>query len=269
MRGEVLARWQEFVGTGQVLKRLEEGVGRLRDRIGAAVRGESAPPERVSEAIESGLASLLIEAADDAARRTDRGWREEAAGRALLSGVDLARASAEFGDHAAATVREWQDDLLEMIRAEGADKRQTARAMAYGVNAVALALMVVVFSSTGGLSGAEVGIAGASTALAQKLLEAVFGEDAVRRMSKAALDKLADRVDALMAGEKARFLSRLDALDLDPDLPERLHAVARQVAAARDAGDAEAQLPAAPPAPGEAGAARRTWRETLRNWWNG
>jgi hypothetical protein len=33
MRGEVLARWQEFVGTGQMLKRLEEGVGRLRDRL--------------------------------------------------------------------------------------------------------------------------------------------------------------------------------------------------------------------------------------------
>ena len=44
MRGEVLARWQEFVGTWQLLKRLEDGVGRLRDRISAAVRGEPAPP---------------------------------------------------------------------------------------------------------------------------------------------------------------------------------------------------------------------------------
>lgn len=269
MRGEVLARWQEFVGTGQLLKRLEEGVGRLRDRISAAVRGEPTPPERVSEAIESGLASLLIDSANDAARRADLAWREGDAGRALLAGSDLARASADFPDRAAALVRAWQDDLLDMIRTEGADKRQTARAMAYGVNAVALALMVAVFSTTGGLSGAEIGIAGTSTVLAQKLLEALFGEDGVRRMSKAAMEKLNDRVDGLMAQEKYRFLSRLDALELDPELPARLQAAAREIQQTRQAEDAEAVLPASPPAPGEVVAPRKTWRESLRDWWNG
>ncbi len=268
MRGEVLARWQEFVGTGQVLKRLEEGVGRLRDRLSAAVRGEPAPPERVSEAIESGLASILVDSANEAARRADRAWRADDAGRALLAGADLARASADFPDRAATLVRAWQDDLLDLIRTEGADKRQTARAMAYGVNAVTLALMVAVFSTTGGLTGAEIGIAGASTVLAQKLLEAVFGEDGVRRMSKAAMDKLKERVAALMAEEKDRFLSRLDALELDPGLPARLQEATLQVQQARDSEDAEAVLPAGPPTPGEA-APRRKWRETFRDWWNG
>lgn len=269
MRGEVLARWQEFVGTGQLLKRLEEGVGRLRDRIGAAVRGEPAPPERVSEAIESGLASLLVDSANDAARHADRAWRADDAGRALLGGSDLARASADIGDRAAELVRAWQGDLLEMIRTEGADKRQTARALAYGVNAVALALMVAVFSTTGGLSGAEVGIAGASTALAQKLLEAVFGEDGVRRMSKSAMEKLQQRVAGLMAEEQERFLSRLDALELDPGLPARLQATTLEVAQAREAEDSQTVLPTGPPAPGDPAAPRRNWRETVRDWWNG
>ena len=269
MRGEVLARWQEFVGTGQLLKRLEEGVGRLRDRLSAAVRGEPAPPERVSEAIESGLATLLVDSANEAARRADKAWREDDAGRALLAGSDLARASAGFPDRAAALVRAWQDDLLDLIRTEGADKRQTARAMAYGVNAIALALMVAVFSATGGLTGAEIGIAGASTVLAQKLLEAVFGEDGVRRMSKAAMEKLKERVSGLMDEEKDRFLSRLAALDLDSELPAKLQAATRQVQLARDAEDAEALLPASPPAPGEETAARRNWRDMWRDWWNG
>lgn len=268
MRGEVLARWQEFVGTGQMLKRLEEGVGRIRDRISAAVRGEPAPPEEVSEAIESGLATLLVDAANDASRRADLAWREDPAGRALLAGSDLARASADLPDRAAATVRAWQDDLLEMIRAEGGEKRQTARALAYSLNLVSLALMVAVFSTTGGLSGAEIGIAGGTTVLAQKLLEAVFGEDGVRRMSKAAMEKLQERVEALMAEEKSRFLSRLDALDLDPDLPARLQAAAVQIQQARHAEDAEAVLPASPPAPGE-GAPKKDWRKSLRDWWNG
>jgi hypothetical protein len=269
MRGEVLARWQEFVGTGQLLKRLEEGVGRLRDRITAAVRGEPTPPERVAEAIESGLASLLVDSANDAARRADRAWSEDPAGRALLGGADLARASADISDRSAALVRAWQDDLLEMIRSEGADKRQTARAMAYGVNAVSLALMVAVFSATGGLTGAEIGIAGGATVLAQKLLEAVFGEDGVRRMSKAAMEKLKARVEGLMDEEKARFTSRLDALDLDAELPDRLRAATVQVQQARDVEDAEALLPASPPGPDELAAPRRKWRESLRDWWNG
>lgn len=269
MRGEVLARWQEFVGTGQLLKRLEEGVGRLRDRISAAVRGEPSPPERVSEAIESGLSSLLVDSAEAAARRADRAWREDAAGRALLGGADLARASSDIADRSAALVRAWQDDLLEMIRTEGAEKRQTARVMAYGVNGISLALMVAVFSATGGLTGAEVGIAGGASVLAQKLLEAVFGEDGVRRMSKAALDKLSSRVEDLMAQEKSRFLSRLDALELDPELPARLRAATLEVQQARDVEDAEALLPASPPAPDEVAPARKTWRDSVRDWWNG
>ncbi len=269
MRGEVLARWQEFVGTGQLLKRLEEGVGRLRDRITAAVRGEPAPPEQVSEAIESGLTSLLVDSANDAARRADRAWREDAAGRALLGGADLARASADISERSAALVRAWQDDLLEMIRTEGADKRQTARVLAYGLNGISLTLMVVVFSATGGLSGAEIGIAGGTTVLAQKLLEAVFGEDGVRRMSKAAMDKLKERVGGLMGEEKGRFLSRLDALDLDPELSNRLRTATVAVQQARDVEDAEALLPASPPGPDEVAAPRKTWRDSLRDWWNG
>lgn len=46
--------------------------------------------------------------------------------------------------------------------------------------------MVVVFASTAGLTGLEVGIAGGSAVVGQKLLEAIFGEDAVRRMSQRA-----------------------------------------------------------------------------------
>ena len=43
LRGEVLARWQEFVGTGEFFRTLEARVGRLRDRVVAAVTGRPAP----------------------------------------------------------------------------------------------------------------------------------------------------------------------------------------------------------------------------------
>jgi hypothetical protein len=47
LRGEVLARWQEVVGTGDFMKSLEARIGRLRDRVAEAVLGRppwSEPP---------------------------------------------------------------------------------------------------------------------------------------------------------------------------------------------------------------------------------
>ena len=67
---------------------------------------------------------------------------------------------------------------IEMVRTEGADKRSTARFLAFGVNGLSVALMIVVFASTAGVTGTEAGIAGGSAVLGQKLLEAVFGDGA-------------------------------------------------------------------------------------------
>ena len=54
-------------------------------------------------------------------------------------------------------VREWQGDILDMVRKEGKDRRTNARIAAVGVNGIALFLMLVAFAHTGGLLGAEVG----------------------------------------------------------------------------------------------------------------
>ena len=101
-----------------------------------------------------------------------------------------------------------------------------ARFLAIGTNLAGLALIVVVFASTGGLTTAEVGIAGGTSLLAQRLLEAVFGEDAVRRLADHARRQLADRVDALLADEAARFTTILDSLAVDADATDRLEGAA-------------------------------------------
>ena len=143
--------------------------------------------------------------------------------------VDLSRASRGFRDRAERMVRDWQSGVLDMVRTEGGDKRTTARFLAYGVNGLSVALMVVVFASTGGVTGAEVGIAGGSAVVGQKLLEAVFGDQAVRRLALDARQDLNTRVDALMDHERRRFVELLDALDLPPDSAEQLRALARRV----------------------------------------
>jgi hypothetical protein len=231
LRGEVLARWQEFVGTGELLRSLETKVSWLRDRVTNAVKGKPQQAQRVTVAVESGLQTLLLEHAEAAAERVDASWRSVSAGAQVLdeAGVDLSRASRDFRSRAERMVRDWQSGVLELVRTEGGDKRTTARFLAYGVNGLSVALMVVVFASTGGVTGAEVGIAGGSAVVGQKLLEAVFGDQAVRRLALNARKDLTRRVDVLMDTERRRYVDLLDALELPADSAEQLRVLARQV----------------------------------------
>lgn len=239
LRGEVLARWQEFVGTGELLRSLESRVGLLRDRAVAALRGRPRPEQGLADALESGIESLVFGSADRAAERTTEAWRALPGGRALLAEagpreVDrLSRASAELPDLTARAVREWQGSVLDLVRSEGMERRSTARFMAYGLNGVALLLMVAIFASTAGLSGAEVAVAGGTSALSQKLLEAVLGDQAVRALAARAKADLQDRVQELMAGERARFRTLLEDAPVDVDAGASLRAAAAAVRSAR------------------------------------
>ncbi|WP_203434171.1 dynamin family protein [Jiangella asiatica] len=215
LRGEVLARWQDFVGTGDFLRSLEARVGRVRDKVTAFLRGRPQPAAAVEEAIEHGLAAVVVEEANRAAEQADSRWRETSAGRALLGDDDLTRAADDVPARAAEMVRSWQDAVLELVRTEGASRRFNARLLSFGVNGLGLALMIVVFASTAGLTGAEVGVAGGTAAVGQKLLEAFFGDEAVRRLASKARRDLSARVSALLESESARFTDRLGGLPVD------------------------------------------------------
>jgi hypothetical protein len=240
LRGEVLARWQEFVGTGELLRSLENRVGWMRDRLVNAIKGKPQQAERVTVAVESGLETLLLEHAEAAAERAEASWQTLAPGQELLAdaGEDLGRASRDFRRRAERAVRDWQQDVLDMVRTEGASKRGTARFLAYGVNGLGVALMVVVFAHTGGmLVGAEAGVAGGTAVLGQKLLEAVFGDQAVRTLAQRAREDLQRRTDVLFAAERRRYTDLLDSLAIDPSVADRLRTSARRVDDLRFAAD--------------------------------
>ncbi|MEO5664537.1 MAG: dynamin family protein [Nocardioides sp.] len=231
LRGEVLARWQEFVGTGELLKSLETRVGWLRDRVVNAIKGKPQQAERVTVAVESGLETLILEHAEAAAERAEASWQSLAPGQVLLAdaGEDLGRASRDFRRRAERAVRDWQSDVLDMVRTEGADKRSTARFLAFGVNGLSVALMVVVFAHTAGVTGAEAGIAGGSAVLGQKLLEAVFGDQAVRALAERARRDLETKVNELLGSERQRYIDLLESLEISPEAPEKLRAASRRV----------------------------------------
>jgi len=237
LRGEVLARWQDFVGTGEFFRALEEKVGWLRDRVVAAFRGEPPGTRDLKVAVESGLESLLVQEADAAAERAESSWRSTAAGRDVLgrSPADLSHSAPGLPDRAAQAIRDWQGAVLDLVADEGMGKRSKARFLAFGVNGVGVALMILVFAHTGGLVGAEIGVAGGTAVVAQRVLEAVFGDQAVRRLAETAKRELDARVEALLADELLRYHGLLDDLGVDAGLGAALREAGAGVQAARTA----------------------------------
>jgi hypothetical protein len=232
VRGEVLARWQEFVGTGELMRSIEDKVGRIRDRLMSAARGKPQPAQRLTVAVESGLLTLLIEHAESAAERVALAWRALPAGGQLMeqAPADLSRASRDYRKQAEETVREWQGAVFDLVRMEGADRRATPRFLAFGVNGLGVALMIVVFAQSDGFAGAEVGVAGGSAVVGQRILEAVFGDHTVRRLVRDATRELQSRVAThLWAPERLRYLDILEANAVQPGAAERLLELSREV----------------------------------------
>ena len=254
LRGEVLSRWHDFVGTGDFFRSLDSTIGRLRDRVGSALRGQPAAAQKVEDALESGVHAVVLDAAARASENTRTRWRASRAGRSLLARLDAPTPeknagakgdvkgevqSAEdiFSAAVAEQIRLWQGSVLEMIREEGADKRKRARFLSLGVNATAVMLMVAAFSLTGGITGIEAGIAGGSGVVGTKLLESIFGEDAVRRMATRARTDLLERMADLLTEHAQPFTVVLEETDPQADAgdihraAEQVHAIAAEMSA--------------------------------------
>jgi energy-coupling factor transporter ATP-binding protein EcfA2 len=83
LRGETLARWQDFAGTGDLLRTLQSRrrggtVGRPRKRR------ISARAQALKAAVAAGLEALIVSIGDRAAEQSVARWREHTAGTALL-----------------------------------------------------------------------------------------------------------------------------------------------------------------------------------------
>ena len=253
LRGEVLARWEEFVGTGELLRQLRTGIGRFRDVVAGALTGRPKTAEKLKGSVE-GVVELLIRAhSDEAAAKSYAQWLANpmmaplfhvqgsvsAAPHVPVANISSAgsldrgplreKVSAELGRSSASLplataklVREWQGSLLEAVRTRGAQRRMTARVLSFGVNGVSAVLMMLVFSQTGGLTGGEVAVAGGASAAGHAMLEALLGDENLRKMATAAREDLEQRVAALYASEKARFHEELRALGIDADAGKML-----------------------------------------------
>ncbi|MGC5583187.1 dynamin family protein [Ornithinimicrobium sp. W1679] len=235
LRGEVLARWQELVGTGEFLRSVEEGIGRFRDRVSSWFSGKPVSAEPLGDALQSGAAALITSHGQVAASTAARAWKNAPGGVELVDrNPGLSKASPDFPERVERLIRDWQGEILEMVREEAGSRRSTARFLAFGVNGLGVLLMIVVFASTAAIpTGAEVAVAGGSAVLAQRLLEAVFGDQAVRSMSIKARKALVARVEQLFEQERGRYDAVLQEVPVTEESVQELRSAASDVEAAR------------------------------------
>ena len=224
LKTEVLDRFVEHVGTAGWMDQLQRTAGRWRDKVVSLFTREDAPEELAAQEIEGGLSLLITQALLDAHDRVQAAWQVKADAPAVPP-VDQAALSAQVDE----MVANWRGDLLSLVRKEAEGKVGLARGLSLGINATGVALMLAVFSSTGGITGGEVAVAGGTAAVGQAMLSAVFGDQAVRGLVKQAAEDLKTRVHATAAAQGLTVLAALEGMPSHED-GKRLRSLARNVA---------------------------------------
>jgi energy-coupling factor transporter ATP-binding protein EcfA2 len=231
LRGEVLARWQDFAGTGDLERALQARGGQAGHR-GGRRRRAPARVRALKVALRSGLESLVVAAAERAAEDVVGQWQSRQAGVDLLEGRadTLGRASAELSRRTTRAVSAWQDHIIELIRTEGVTKRSVAKFVSYDDEALSLVMMVGLF----GFGTSDVAVEAGTSAVPQRLLKALFGAESLRSMSAKARADLRGRVGMLYDEEAIRFGQALDGAGVpDETTPVQLYQATYNLEVAR------------------------------------
>jgi hypothetical protein len=233
---EVLDRWRRFVGTGRFLSLVSTTGGHLRARLQEWLASPQDPEDpgvggQVRVEVTSSLSELIVEVADAAAADTVVRWSATEAGRALLPNPsdELERSAADLRARIAVALTDWQDTVAELVRTKGLQRRTRARWFSLALNAAATGTLLAVLVSTGGLTGAETGVATAASAANQLLLESLLGKQNLAWLTERSREDLLDRVDGLFEQERRRFGSLLDGVAPAASAAQRLRAAASEL----------------------------------------
>jgi energy-coupling factor transporter ATP-binding protein EcfA2 len=196
LQGEVLARWQDFAVTGDLMRALRSRKGRgRRARKGQVPERGKALKAALRSALESFIVSVADRAAEDAAGR----WHDNPAGAVLLAGAEaalaadqqvervfasafgsegggagsgadpsraarqvsqLSRSSPDLPLHAARAVSAWQDHLMRVARPDSLAKRSLARQVAFDAESLSLVAAIAMLAEGSARDGAATPAAG-------------------------------------------------------------------------------------------------------------
>lgn len=197
VRGEILARWQDFAGSGDLFRAISSRRGRGHRKE----RGRG--PDRLrtlSVAVQNGVESLIVVGARQGAHEAVARWNNVPAGAQLLEGhaARLAVPSPELARRASRLVTAWQGHVRHLVGTRGVAKRSVARLVSFDDEALTIAFIV-------GLLGGD------DTAGPLRLVRNLFGAAQLREVGRAAREDLRDRVSRLFDEESLRFKQVIDA----------------------------------------------------------
>ncbi len=246
LRGEVLARWRDFAGTGDLLRTLQVRRGRGRQKK----QRMPARAAALKSALAASMVSLVTATAARAAELVVSDWQQEPAGAGLLADLSsaagegdrrtaavseadfvataladlglvgsgdtsadsqdpaaLARASAGLAAAAERAVREWQEHVLQLVTEEKVTKRSIARVVSFDEESLALVLTMGAL----GYAAPDGPPGDEAGAVPQRLLESLFGAGLMRDLGARVRLDLRQRVADLLGGEVHRFLAVVDS----------------------------------------------------------
>ncbi|MEX2280033.1 MAG: dynamin family protein [Acidimicrobiia bacterium] len=220
VRQEVVVRWQRMIGVSDLAELVSRGVSRLADLAFPRKALSAERITRVDQEVRTELVELGLRRAEQAASSIELAWSLSTAGAALLEGVevDWSEVRADLDE----SMAEWQAEVVAMVADTGRTRHRLARAASVGINAAGTLLLLGVFASTGGLTGAELGVAAGAAAAQQTVLERVFGAAAASRLTKSAQVLLSDNLGQVLTSATAAHRQALKRAVDDHDLVERL-----------------------------------------------
>ncbi|MEU8245827.1 GTPase [Nonomuraea sp. NPDC048916] len=215
IHGEVLARWQDFVGSGDLLRTIQ-----LRKR-GRSARGA---PERIMAfraALRAGIESVIVVAASRAAEEVVARWRRRSPLGAVL-GADLDRPSDDLVRHASRAIAAWQEHVTELVRTEGVAKRSVSKLVSFDADSLSLIFMVAMFTG------------GTAEGVPHRLVNALLGAESLRGIGAKALSDLRARIGMLFDEESMRYVQALDSAGIpDESMATRLYQATYNLEVAR------------------------------------
>ncbi|MBB6349803.1 energy-coupling factor transporter ATP-binding protein EcfA2 [Nonomuraea muscovyensis] len=214
IHGEVLARWQDFAGSGDLLRTLH-----LRKRG----RSAGQAPERIMAfrtALRAGLESVIVAGANRAAEEVAARWRHRSPLGAKLA-EELDRPSDDLVRHASRAIAAWQEHVTEMVRTDGVAKRSVSKLLSFDADSLSLIFMVAMFS-------------GPVEGLQHRLVTALLGAESLRGIGAKALSDLRARIGMLFDEESMRYAHVLDSVGIpDESIATRLYQATYNLEVAR------------------------------------
>ncbi|MDF2712490.1 MAG: family ATPase [Nonomuraea muscovyensis] len=214
IHGEVLARWQDFAGSGDLLRTLH-----LRKRG----RSAGQAPERIMAfrtALRAGLESVIVAGANRAAEEVAARWRHRSPLGAKLA-EELDRPSDDLVRHASRAIAAWQEHVTEMVRTDGVAKRSVSKLLSFDADSLSLIFMVAMFS-------------GPVEGLQHRLVTALLGAESLRGIGAKALSDLRARIGMLFDEESMRYAHVLDSAGIpDESIATRLYQATYNLEVAR------------------------------------